>query len=593
LAFLPLLIVPVAPLQILAAEVDRVRLEPADLNVPYVMTAAFARTDAHVTYLRARVVQFVASTDGKTIDLVDANQAGLGRLFKLPIVSRDVGTGAYDVILGGAIDRWYLQSPIYNRLEATNPEAYMVKAHRFDLKVEDVPPEWPRKVTQAGKTLRVDITLPVSVAEGELGEPSGCRPIDTSFCAVQRPVRIVTEQIAAVLHLRLAPKKERAGFVPKLDPGTGVVGLYTSFPDRDGRTYVAKQYLRDPIVYEVRGPEPFPEVVEEAASYWNRILARQAIALRHLDASIDIWDPYVNSIILYPGEAAGGGRGIFPVLDDGQIVASHIYLGAGFIGYAAQQFEYYAPELSKLGWTEPQIKDARRRYIHDYLVQTVAHEMGHALGLMHNFKGSTAGRIPDLEQTMWRYLTKDRLEPGEWPSSSLMEYMNIDYFVLMGAQIRQSYRGGKNFPPLQYDEYAVQWAYNSDTLAPDPQRAGPYCYLSEAQIVSPRDPSCRQFDDPPGMRLMRVSLGSQRAVFFRQTAEFSQSFCQRAFDWEKAGVEAPPELNASWEGGAVELRSTDGAPFASRQAVCNAVQAMMRLRLDSFAADRRTREPTD
>jgi len=86
-----------------------------------------------------------------------------------------------------------------------------------------------------------------------------------------------------------------------------------------------------------------------------------------------------------------------------------------------------------------------------YIQQVIAHEMGHVLGLRHNFMGTL---VP--------------------PSSSVMDYLNIEESVHTSV-------------PGAYDVAAVQYLYG---LSPDLPFAFPFCTDEDTRFV----PDCQRFD---------------------------------------------------------------------------------------------------
>jgi len=86
------------------------------------------------------------------------------------------------------------------------------------------------------------------------------------------------------------------------------------------------------------------------------------------------------------------------------------------------------------------------KYVHDFLVEIAAHEVGHTLGLRHNFRAST---IHTLEQAQDRELTE-----REGLTGSVMDYIptNIALHGAKQGQFHQTTLG-------PYDYWAIEYAY--------------------------------------------------------------------------------------------------------------------------------------
>jgi hypothetical protein len=124
-------------------------------------------------------------------------------------------------------------------------------------------------------------------------------------------------------------------------------------------------------------------------------------------------------------------------------------------------------------------KEEAEKFSNQLMKQTLFHEVGHALGLGHNFKGS---------------LTYDRQDPKSMFSSSIMDYN--DYEIERAAFYTVPPLENGDGPDLEYDRQALSAIYNkmADVSATD--LVMPACNDAEADTEESGavDPLCVRYD---------------------------------------------------------------------------------------------------
>lgn len=310
---------------------------------------------------------------------------------------------------------------------------------------------------------------------------------------------------------------------------------------------------KQPIVYWLENsiPMAYRDAIREGVLLWNSAFEQagftDAIVVKQQpdDAEWDPADARYTTIrwIIHPARAyAVGPSNADPFT--GQLYDADIRISADFVRYISRQFEDFADPLevtdgqlplpspfnsmnpylcdyaqgaaldAAFGWDLLQSRgesgamtDAEsKKYVYDFLVQLTAHEVGHTLGLRHNFKASTIhsdAELADNDVVNQTGLT-----------GSVMDYIPINIFP---EDVKQDCYFQSTLGP--YDYWAIEYAYKPiEATSPDGERevlnriAG---RSGEGQLVYGTDEDA--FEDGRGIDpfASRYDLGNDPLGFYR------------------------------------------------------------------------------
>jgi hypothetical protein len=141
---------------------------------------------------------------------------------------------------------------------------------------------------------------------------------------------------------------------------------------------------------------------------------------------------------------------------------------------SANQAAMGATGLSLLQNTTPN-SEAMKVYVHQYLRSVIAHEVGHTLGLRHNFHGSTMLAPEELNNTE---ITQTKGLVG-----SVMDYLPVNIAPQGVVQ-------GEYFPSVvgPYDEWAIEYGYKRnpqaavEVMIPEAEKS----FLEQIALASPQ-----------------------------------------------------------------------------------------------------------
>ncbi len=288
----------------------------------------------------------------------------------------------------------------------------------------------------------------------------------------------------------------------KIEPVTGRIS-----------SRIARFDTRKPIVfhYSANTPTDYVQAVKDGILYWNRAFGKEVVQAQKApegvtapDSKLNIiqwvpWDnagfayadvlldpitgesehgqAYITSVFAFAGKARARAlmRAMLDLAEpkkDDKKDASSFRLGVPFLSAApACQVDprTFAQAMAQ-GLQEVLANDeltdaAVLRVSQDYVRETVAHEVGHVLGLRHNFAGSLAATLTskELDEFFKDYIANKPLHAytNKIASSSMMEYTVFKGAVFTGWRMRTVNEA------LPHDRAAIAWGYQNNSEVRD------------------------------------------------------------------------------------------------------------------------------
>jgi hypothetical protein len=241
-----------------------------------------------------------------------------------------------------------------------------------------------------------------------------------------------------LVYYYLNPYHPNPNFTPFEIKNLDHFGFYETYPERrSGRTvlYAMKFDTGKPIVFALSSgiPARYREAIRDGVLYWNKAFGVPLLEVTDAPDGVTAPDPRYNVTQWETNGAFGSTSHIQGDPLTGEILHAQIFLPSSTVGAGSLADQ------------------------NDHLRYVVAHEIGHALGLRHNF--------------------------AKGPVSTVMNYFRFQRTVRIGGDV---IRTGEE--ALDYDRQVIRYVYLGEAL--DTSTLPPFC--------TDYQPSCGPFNQTDG-----------------------------------------------------------------------------------------------
>ncbi len=288
---------------------------------------------------------------------------------------------------------------------------------------------------------------------------------------------------------------------------------YTKFFETEGHletgtgrmaAHIDRFNLKEPIVfyYSANTPADYVEAVKDGILYWNAVFGKEVVQAKKAPDGVTAPDAKCNVIQWVPWDRAGFAYADLladPLSGESKHGQAYITSAFSYLGKArarallramqetaeakdtkkekqiaqfglpmfqpgvscemdAQEFaQQMAHGLQELLASDQLTDEAVLRTSQDYVREVVGHEVGHILGLRHNFAGSLGATLSAKELDEWfsAYLLGKPLDAytNKLVTTSIMEYTIFKGSVFEGWAMRTMKQ------PFPHDRGAIKWGY--------------------------------------------------------------------------------------------------------------------------------------
>jgi Met-zincin/Domain of unknown function (DUF5117)/Domain of unknown function (DUF5118) len=359
----------------------------------------------------------------------------------MPIISlsgakEELGLGSYQSNVSKLTTiSAYKNNIVFRSLRNYSPGAAMQNPNSGDAPAEPQHPQEPQSVNQNGPTawevgaswyLLPAIPMHQRFADKRVGYfARGLNDYSSN------PLKMETRGLATRWKIEPKPQdveKYRRGEL--VEPAQPIV----FYVDRN-----TPEYLQS---YFIAGVNAWQKVFEKSG-FKNAIVAKMApTAEEDPDFSMD----NINySVISYKPSTTANAYG--PMVVDprsGQILSSHVAVFHNITDLIQRWYFVMCAANDKRGRKLPLAKDIMGRLVQN----VITHEVGHTLGLRHDFAGSHSYSVDSVRKR--DYVAKNGF------GASIMDYLRFNYV----AQPEDGFTAEELYPKIGvYDEFAIEWGY--------------------------------------------------------------------------------------------------------------------------------------
>jgi Met-zincin len=305
------------------------------------------------------------------------------------------------------------------------------------------------------------------------------------------------------IRYQIKPYLPDPNFVPVRSPGFDKVGYFEANPlqTKEGTTihYATKWNDKKPMVFAIseNTPEKYRDLIKSAVLYWNKAMGENKISVIQLTDK-NVTAPAFNYNILQWAQFDGAGYAFADMHIDprsGEVTSAQVFFPTAFteasvpkrLRLLAGKKMHARSKRMEIGlkgfksskicardvykdFAEMELSDitpeAMEKAMRDYVYEVIAHEMGHVIGLRHNFAGNLIANYdakdrPAMALNYYKNMQAPSAPDGSKviASSSVMEYSRFEESSWNGDMLQKP-----NEKALIYDEMSIRYLYQNVAL---------------------------------------------------------------------------------------------------------------------------------